>query len=120
VTAGLDAIALLGVWGWRGTNDEGGKVALAAFDQIAWNDRPVYVAFDSDVMLKFQVHAAMVRLSANLKLRGANVAFVSLPADLGLKVGADDFLAAGHTAADVIALATSELRRPPGRTGAHA
>ena len=59
VSAGFDAIALLGVWGWRGMNDEGGKVALAAWEQVALNGRQVYVAFDSDVMLKPQVHEAM-------------------------------------------------------------
>src|SRR5690606_24847191 len=109
-----DAVALLGVWGWRGTNDEGGKVALAAFEVIALNGRQVYVAFESDVMLKPQVHAAMERLSGFLKLRGADVAYIYLPAEAGRKVGADDFLAAGNTAADLIALAIPELRRPPG------
>jgi hypothetical protein len=39
VSAGIDAVALLGVWCWRGTNSEGGKVALAAWERIALNDR---------------------------------------------------------------------------------
>jgi Domain of unknown function (DUF3854) len=113
VSAGLDAVALLGVWGWRGTNDEGGKVALAAWEQVALEGRQVYVAFDSDVMLKPQVYEAMSRFGAWLKAKGADVAYVYLSSDAGQKVGADDFLAAGNTAADVIALATSELRKPP-------
>jgi hypothetical protein len=114
VTAGLDAVALLGVWGWRGANDEGGKVALAAWEQVALNGRQLYVAFDSDVMLKPQVYEAMSRFGAWLKLRGADVAYVYLPSATGQKVGTDDFLAAGNTAADLVALATSELRKPPG------
>lgn len=114
VSAGLDAVALLGVWGWRGTNDEGGKVALAAWEQVALEGRQVYLAFDSDVMLKPQVHEAMSRFAAFLKARKADVAYVYLSSDAGKKVGADDFLAAGGTAADLIALAASEMRRLPG------
>jgi hypothetical protein len=113
VSAGLDTVALLGVWGWRGTNDDGGKVALAAWEQVALNHRQLYLAFDSDVMLKPQVYEAMSRFGAWLKLKGAQVAYVYLPSNAGQKVGADDFLAAGNTATDLIALATSELRKPP-------
>jgi hypothetical protein len=120
VSAGLDAVALLGVWAWRGTNDEGGKVALAAWHEVALNGRQVYIAFDSDVMLKPQVRDAMSQFAAYLKLRKAEVAYVYLPAKAGHKVGADDFLAAGNTAADLIALATSELRPPPGEPTASA
>ncbi|MGH9151157.1 MAG: DUF3631 domain-containing protein [Acidimicrobiales bacterium] len=115
VSAGVNALALLGVWAWKGTNDDGGKVALAAFDQIAWNDRPVYVCFDSDAMLKAGVHQAMERLASYLKLRGANVAYIYLPSTPTLdKVGVDDWLAAGGTPAELMALATAELRKPPG------
>jgi hypothetical protein len=113
VTAGLDAVALLGVWSWRGTNDEGGKIALAAWEQVALNVRQIYLAFDSDVMLKPPVYEAMSRFGAWLKLKKATVAYIYLPADAGQKVGADDFLANGGTAAELIALATSELRKPP-------
>lgn len=120
VSAGLDAVALLGVWSWRGTNDDGGKVALSAWESVALNGRQVFVAFDSDAMLKPQVHAAMERLGGFLESRGAEVAFIYLPpGEAGAKVGADDFLAAGNTAGDLLALATSELRRlghrPPPR-----
>lgn len=43
VSHGLCAIALIGVWGWRGTNEHGGKVALAAWERIALNGRSVYL-----------------------------------------------------------------------------
>jgi hypothetical protein len=67
VSRGSCAIALLGVWNWRGTNDLGGKTALADWEHVALNGRCIYVVFDSDVMLKRAVHAALVRLKAFLE-----------------------------------------------------
>ena len=52
VSKGMTAIALLGVWNWRGTNQQGGKTALADWEAVALNGRPVYLCFDSDVMTK--------------------------------------------------------------------
>ena len=69
VSCGRCAVALLGVWAWRGRNDDGGLTALAEWDYVALNDREVYIVFDSDVMLKPQVHKAMVRLKAFLESR---------------------------------------------------
>jgi hypothetical protein len=69
VSRGLCAVALLGVWSWRGRNGDGGLTALAEWDYVALNDREVYIVFDSDVMLKPQVHKAMVRLKAFLESR---------------------------------------------------
>ena len=69
VSRSLCAVALLGVWAWRGRNDDGGLTALAEWDYVALNDREVYIVFDSDVMLKPQVHRAMVRLKAFLESR---------------------------------------------------
>ena len=111
VTHGLCAVALIGVWNWRGKNEHGGKTVLAQWEQIALNDRrPVYVVFDSDVMIKKEVHAALVRLTAWLEHKGAKVKVIYLPdAENGAKQGVDDYLAAGHTADDLIRLATSEL-----------
>ncbi|HSK83215.1 MAG TPA: hypothetical protein VK902_07380 [Rubrobacter sp.] len=54
---------------WRGANEKGGKVALPDWEHIALNGRKVYVAFDSDVMLKPQVHKALRRLKAFLEKR---------------------------------------------------
>ena len=72
VSRGACAIALLGVWNWRGTNDLGGKTALADWEHVALNGRRVYVVFDSDVMTNPAVHAALSRLGAFLKNRGAD------------------------------------------------
>ena len=119
VTHGLCAVALIGVWNWRGKNEHGGKTVLAQWEQIALNDRrPVYVVFDSDVMTKKEVHAALVRLTAWLEHKGAKVKVIYLPdADDGAKQGVDDYLAAGHSVDDLIGLATSELRSLEGGTG---
>jgi hypothetical protein len=59
VSAGLCRISLLGVWGWRGTNDQGGKTALAEWEASALNGRVVYLCFDSDGVRKREVFEAL-------------------------------------------------------------
>ena len=114
VSRGLCCVALLGVWNFRGTNKLGGKTALPDWEHIALNDRQVYICFDSDVMTKPQVHEAMKRLAELLRLRGAHVAFIYLPAgDAGRKTGLDDYLAAGHSWDDALRLASPELHSLP-------
>ncbi len=111
-TQGCCAVALLGVWNWRGTNDEGGKVALPEWELVPLNGRQVCIVFDSDVVLKPQVHQAMVRLKSFLESRGASVAIIYLPGgQSGEKVGVDDYLAAGHSIDDLLALASPQLRQ---------
>ena len=112
---GLCAVALLGVWNWRGSNGRGGKVALPEWEYVALNGgREVYVVFDSDVMLKPGVHAAMVRLKAFLETREAEVGIIYLPPGEGAKKqGVDDYLVAGHSVPDLLSHATTELRKPP-------
>lgn len=115
---GLCAVALLGVWNWRGTNGEGGKVALPEWEYVALKGRRAYVVFDSDVMLKPEVYGAMARLKAFLERRGAEVALVYLPAkEGGKKQGVDDFLAAGHSVTDLQNLSTTDLKEPPAGEG---
>jgi hypothetical protein len=114
VTRGLCCVALLGVWNWRGTNADGGKVALVEWDSIALNGRAVYVVFDSDVTVKSSVHAAMARLKAYLEHRGATVRVVYLPGgEGGAKVGLDDFFVAGHDVDELLSHATDTLRAAP-------
>ena len=76
---GLCTVALIGVWNWRGKNAKGGKTALADWEHVALNDRVVYIVFDSDVMEKRAVHAALVRLKSFLESRGAKVEVIYLP-----------------------------------------
>ena len=113
-SAGLACVALLGVWSWRGRNDQDGLVVLPDWEYVALNGRRVVLAFDSDVMLKAEVYGALRRLAAVLKLQGAEVAYAYLPAGQhGEKVGLDDFLAAGHTPDQLWSLVTQELRSLP-------
>jgi hypothetical protein len=108
---GCCAIALLGVWNWRGTNSAGGKAALAEWEDVALNDRLAYIGYDSDVMEKSGVGAALARLGEFVRSRGAHPLFIYLPAgSSGEKVGIDDFLAQGHTIDDLVGLATPHLR----------
>jgi hypothetical protein len=114
VSAGLSCISLLGVWGWRGTNDQGGRTALAEWEAIALNGRIVYICFDSDVILKREVFEALRRLKGFVENRGAQVRVTYLPCgEAGAKVGLDDFLAAGHTPDELLRLAQGELEPPP-------
>lgn len=114
VSHGLCCIALLGVWNWRGTNELGGKTALPDWEKIALNGRRVYVAFDSDVMEKPQVAAALARLKGFLESRKADVRVIYLPpGPAGEKTGFDDFFARGGTGDGLFQFATSELRHIP-------
>lgn len=114
VSAGVCAVALLGVWNWRGTNDKGGKTVLPDWDSVALNDRRVFLCFDSDAMVKRPVHQALGRLAGFLESRGAVVQFVLLPArEDGGKCGVDDFLAADGTVKQARALAHAELPELP-------
>ncbi len=106
VSRGLDCIALLGVWNWRGTNEHGGKAILTAFDVIAWNGRRVYLAFDSDVLEKDAVWLALTRLGAVLEQRGADVRVIRMPGGAsGAKTGLDDYFVAGGTVDSLVSTA---------------
>ena len=111
---GLACVALLGVWNWRGSTSDGkSSAALPDWELVPLKGRQVYIVFDSDVMLKPEVHGALVRLKGFLELRGAEVGLVYLPprADGG-KQGLDDFFAAGGAVEGLLSRATKEVRRP--------
>jgi Domain of unknown function (DUF3854) len=88
----LCAIALLGVWNFKGKNSWGGVTFLADWDYVALNRREVRVIFDSDVMTKSQVRKALERLTEHLQRKGAHVVAVYLPMANGVRVGVDDYL----------------------------
>jgi len=114
VSQGCIAVALLGVWNFRGKNAKGGLTVLADWESVALNDRLVYIVFDSDVMLNPKVQQALGRLKAFIESRGADVVLIYLPPGPGgEKVGVDDYLADGHSVADLLALSTKELRQLP-------
>ena len=122
ISVGLCCVSILGVWNWRGTNDKGGTTALPEWEVIALNNRRrVYIVFDSDVMTKPEVHQALARLKGFLEARGAEVFVIYLPSgDGGVKVGLDDFLAAGRNKDDLLALSSPDLRPLPVEDGADA
>ena len=95
---GLCAIALLGVWNFKGRNAFGGTTLLADFDYVAWQGRAVRIVFDSDVMSKPQVRQALARLTEHVQRKGASVRAVYLPQRHGTKVGVDDYLRQHSTA----------------------
>ena len=82
VSQGACAIALLGVDCWR----------VPDWADVALQERAVGIVFDSDVMMKPEVHTALTALTAYLTYKGAQVQHVYLPAPGGHKVGVDDFL----------------------------
>jgi len=114
---GCCTIALLGVWNFKGRNEFGGVVFLADWDYIALENREVRIVFDSDVMTKQPVQQALSRLTAHLQRKGAIVSCIYLPpGPSGEKLGVDDWLAAGHTLADIESLAATprpEIKAAP-------
>lgn len=71
----------------------------------------MYIVFDSDVIIKPQVHKALSRLKDFLESRGAEVRIVYLPhGEGGKKQGVDDYFVAGHGVDDLLSHATTELR----------
>jgi hypothetical protein len=113
VSAGAECvIALPGVWNWRGKNKDGGKTLLADFDFVAWNNRDVYIGFDSDMWSNINVGKAFKGLKGILEYKKSRIHALKFPDGKdGKKIGADDFLAEGHTLQDVYALETKEI--PP-------
>jgi uncharacterized protein DUF3854 len=89
---GACAIALLGVWGFKGKNPFGDTAFSADWDYIALKSREVRIVFDNDVMLKPSVRKAMDRLIEHLQRKGAHVAVVYLPQAGGQKIGVDEYL----------------------------
>ena len=92
-TAGVACVSLNGVYGWRGRNDRGGKLAVADWNDIALNGRRVVLAFDSDVLRKRMVQLALTDLAGYLSGKGAAVEYLHLPDDGDGKTGLDDYIA---------------------------
>lgn len=110
---GACAVGLNGVWGFKGRNLLGGTTILADFDYISLKGRDCHVVYDSDYATIPQVRQAQDRLGEHLKRKGSKVKIIYLPANPdGSKQGADDFLAAGHTLEELIALATETEIKP--------
>lgn len=87
-----------GVFGWRSKGQ-----MLEDFGRIVWEGRRVIIIPDGDVRHNQNVFAAVRRSSAVFRAFGTSEVLVCLlPQEKdGPKVGVDDYLAAGHTIADV-------------------
>ncbi len=113
-TQGACAVGLAGVWAFKGKNPLGGTTVLADFDYITLKERIAYLVFDSDSASNPQVALALNRLTEHLKRKGARVRIIKLPSGpVGEKVGVDDYLAAGHTLADLTKLEIMEEAAAP-------
>jgi hypothetical protein len=114
VSHGVCTIALQGVWGFRGTNEHGGKVILPDWDYVALNGRTVYVVFDSDIYHKPDVDRALKALYTFLRSKAAIPRLVHWPEEYRTKKwGVDDFLAAGHTLEDLLTMVPPQGPLPP-------
>lgn len=97
---GLPTIGIIGVWNWQ----RGGEL-LPCWQHVRLEGRRVHIVYDADVMVNPNVQLALQRLVEELEAHGSDVLVVYLP-DLGDgKTGVDDYLAAGHTVAELKMLA---------------
>jgi len=110
VSHGIPCLSVSGVYSWRAKNEHGVKVIIPDLDEIDWQGRKVYLAFDGDVVKNPLVHSALMRLSGVLHSRGANVEYTVLPADCG---GLDEALVAGQTRESLLAMSSDVLPAAP-------
>lgn len=110
---GACAIALTGVWNWKSRNQYGGTTFTNDLDYIAWENRPVYLVFDSDVMTKQGVRQALERFTDHLQRKQASISHIYLPPLAEGKTGVDDWLVAtGQGMDELIALAQGPRPEP--------
>jgi hypothetical protein len=102
---GICTVVLAGVWMWCVPGVRPYRLR-PCFDHIRLEGRKVYVAFDSDCASKPEVQQAQAALVAALEAHGADVRVIYLPdAQNGAKQGIDDYLVAGGTVREMLALA---------------
>ncbi len=86
-------IGLGGVWSWRAIKKS--LNLLPEFYDIVWEEREVFIVFDSDAATNANVVKAMVELSKELINLGAIVYTGNVPQNGEEKQGLDDYLVAG-------------------------
>jgi len=108
-SAGACAISLAGVDSWTVKPDPNNPASepVEDFDAVTWRGRIVWIAYDSDAVLKPGVQWAEKRLTTELESRGAIVMVIRIPhASDGSKRGIDDYfrdrLAAGVSREDAL------------------
>ena len=110
------AIGLVGVWGWqkKRKDKDGPRALIPDLDAVAWEGRPIFLCYDSDLADKPDVAHAEWRLAEALTAKGVVVKIVRLPAGPeGAKVGLDDFLVAHGPDAFRQALEAAQPATPP-------
>jgi putative DNA primase/helicase len=116
---GATVIGLAGVSGWHCTNEQGGKVPIACFREIALNGRVVYLCFDSDLKGNAAIFKDALNLKQTLESRGATVFIIEIPPDVnGQKQGPDDFLLNGGTLEQLQSFALIPGKQPKPRAQA--
>lgn len=91
--AGFPTVGLGGVWSWKSAR--AGAALLPDLAAIDWDDRTVYLVFDSDFRSNPDVMKALTALASELGARGARPLVAALPAlSPPAKTGLDDFLVA--------------------------
>jgi hypothetical protein len=101
VSRGQCVVALQGVWCWQSKG-----IPLPEWEDIRLYGRTVFVVFDSDVMVKDSVQAALEGLVDFLEGCGATVQVIYLPdTQDGDKQGVDDYLVAGGAVEELKAMA---------------
>lgn len=88
------AVALAGVYNWRGQH-----ATLGDWEDVRLKGREVIICFDADAVVKPHVAQAMGRLGKWLKHKGAVKVWYALPP--GGPKGVDDYLAAGGSMIDL-------------------
>jgi len=116
----IPTMNIAGVYGWRGSNTDGGVTALADWEMVNIRGNIFVLAFDSDILTKPDVHQALSRLKRFLEHKGAAGARVLvLPPILSGKTGIDDYIAeTGATVEDLARLVVDDLPGAPTTTRA--
>lgn len=84
-------IGLGGVWSWK--SDKKRIALIEGFDEFNWEQRPVYICYDSDAVTNPMVMQAENALARQLTNLGAEPHIVRLPMlEEFPKVGLDDFI----------------------------
>ena len=91
INTGYPTIGLGGVWSWKSDKK---KVALIeGFNDFKWDQRPVYICYDSDAVTNPMVMQAENALARQLTNLGAEPHIVRLPmGNENEKLGLDDFI----------------------------
>jgi hypothetical protein len=101
-------IGLGGVWSWKSKKRK--MEVLPEFDLFNWDQRPVYIVYDSDAVTNPMVMQAENALAKALTNLGAEPHVVRLPmGDDNGKVGLDDFIVAKGVEALDDLLETSDV-----------